>query len=86
MEHQRKRRTKIDIIAQILKVAIKPKLKTHIMYEAELSFYQVNTYLGRTIDCNLLEKVEDKPRPRYKTTGKGERYLTAHREMMSLFQ
>jgi predicted transcriptional regulator len=70
-------RTRLNIIADILEVAMDEPLKTHIMYRANLSHAQLNSYLNRLVEMSLLAVVEDPTdaRPRYRVTEKGFQFL-----------
>ena len=74
-----RRRDRTYIMAEIQYIALKPVLKTQIMYRANLSFVQLNNYLSLMLDLGLLEVIEDEKNNRtaYRTTSKGMRYLTA---------
>jgi predicted transcriptional regulator len=80
----RRRRDRLSIIAEFLDVARKGAHKTRIMYQANLSFAQLNDYLTLLIDLNLLEAVKTSERIIYKTTEKGLRFLKSHREIIDL--
>jgi predicted transcriptional regulator len=73
-------------MGEISYIALKPVLKTQIMYRANLSFSQLNEYLSLMIDLGLLEAIQDKEgnRTAYRTTKKGLRYLTAYNEVRKL--
>jgi predicted transcriptional regulator len=49
-----KRRNQYDIVAEILRMAAPSRKKTHIMYEAKLSYYQINEYLNFLVAKGLL--------------------------------
>ncbi|MFB0514387.1 MAG: winged helix-turn-helix domain-containing protein [Candidatus Bathyarchaeia archaeon] len=80
----RRRRGRLSIMAEFLDVAREGVLKTRIMYQANLSFAQLNDYLTLLIDWNLLEAVKTSDRTIYKTTEKGLRFLQSYREIMEL--
>ena len=58
----RKRRDHLDIIAEMLEVARDGALKTKIMYEANLSFAQLNEYLSFLLEIGLerLKRIYEK--------------------------
>lgn len=70
-------RNQLNIIADILKVAMDEPLKTHIMYKANLSHVQLKGYLNRLLEMGLLTVVTDPvdARPRYRLTEKGLQFL-----------
>ena len=82
----RKRRDRLFIMAEILKIAREGALKTQIMYRANLSFAQVNEYLSLLSDLNLLETAKQTEKTLYKTTDKGLRYLQSYREIRELLK
>lgn len=73
------RRSKHNIIAEVLDVSRSGIIKTHIMYRAKLSYVQLNEYIRLLLDNNFLEmvtlKVDNKNKRGYKTTDKGLQYL-----------
>ena len=72
-----RKRGKVDIIAEILKIGQKPVKKTRIMYRANLSFQQLKKYLKIVEENQLLKKDSDT----YKTTEKGKRFLEIYRQI-----
>ena len=52
----RKRRDRLFIMAEILEIARNGCLKTQIMYRANLSFAQLNEYLGFLLEVELLKQ------------------------------
>ncbi len=71
----RKRRDRLTIMAEILKIAREGTLKTQIMYRANLSFAQLNDYLSFLKEAKLLKVNTTEGRTIYKTTSKGVKYL-----------
>lgn len=86
MAIEKKRRDRLQIMAQILQIAKQGSLKTSVMYKANLSFSQLNKYLKLLLDLRLLETRNENNRVVYKTTKKGQKYLESHREIMELLQ
>jgi len=74
-----KRRDRHDIVAEILNYAKGGKIKTHIMYKAKLSYYQINEYLGLLVEKGFVENLTIKRRKQmitiYRTTKKGIEFL-----------
>ena len=73
----KKRRNKLDIYADILEVALKGALKTHIVGKANLNFRLIPPYLKTLLDRGLLSKTRKpfKSRYIYRTTPNGIEFL-----------
>ncbi len=79
------KRSYLDVIHDILSVAINGKRKTHIMYKANLSYTQLNTYLRFLLDIGLLSEYKvDENITIYKTTKKGRTFIKEYCEIMKL--
>jgi len=77
-------RSRMDIIANVLRVAQGGAKKTHIMYQSNLSFSQLHAYLDFLTERELLESVAPKGAEKndavtYKTTSKGKAFIQAYR-------
>ena len=70
-------RGKLDIIADILRVARENAKKTHIMYQANLSYKVLQRYLAKLIAASLI-CFEDEKRC-YMLTNKGQKFLDAYK-------
>ena len=81
-----KRRDKLYIIAEILETAKDGVLKTQIMYGANLSFTQLNDYLGFMLKSELLEKLLLNDKEVYRATEKGMNFLQRYREIIELLK
>jgi len=81
-DNPRKRRDRLFIIAEILDIAKDGALKTRIMYKANLSFAQLNTYLDLLLNTQLLEINKEGRRNIYKTTRKGVEYMYSYKEVI----
>jgi len=81
-------RSRIDIIADILDVADAGAKKTHIMYRCNLSFKQLENYLGFLLDRGLLKRVPEEGESDYassfKITDKGQILLQAYESLKAL--
>ena len=81
-------RSQIDIIADILDAAVGGVRKTHIMYRCNLSFKQLETYLGLLLDRGLLRTVLEEEKTSYrsffKITDKGQALLHAYQSLKAL--
>lgn len=82
----RKRRDRLYIIAEMLRIAKEGSLKTQLMYGANLSFAQLNEYLSFLISTGLLKIVEKDGKLAYKSTSKGLEFLTNYEKIISLFR
>jgi predicted transcriptional regulator len=79
-----KRRDKLYIIAEILKIAKEGTLKTQIMYRANLSFTQMNDYLKFMLKIDFLSKILENDKETYKATAKGMVFLQRYGEITEL--
>jgi predicted transcriptional regulator len=64
------KRSKQEIIAQILEVCLDSSSKTRIVYQVNLNFRTINPYLDILIKNNLID-VNEAEQKLYKTTLKG---------------
>ncbi len=66
-------RSRMEIIANLLNIAKKGTLKTHLMYGANLSYLMVTEYLNILLGAGLIaeETSEDGAARQYKITEKG---------------
>ena len=81
-----KRRDKLYIIAEVLEIAKEGTLKTQIMYRANLSFTQLNDYLGFMLRFSLITKILHNDREIYRATDKGLDFLQRYREITELLK
>lgn len=84
MALKKRGRDRLLIIAEILDVIKEGALKTQIMYEAKLSFTQLNEYLAFLLETKLIDKVERNGRVSYVITKKGLRYLSNYSKIHGL--
>jgi len=82
----RRRRDRLHIMAELLRIARRGALKTQLMYGANLSFAQLNYYLSFLISTGLLETVQEGGKLIYKTTSKGLEFLTNYEKIISLLR
>jgi len=75
---RRRNRNKMEIVADILRVAVPGARKTHIMYGANLSFEQLEKYLDVLLVRGLLDNETEEGE--YKTTETGMAYLRDFKE------
>jgi predicted transcriptional regulator len=74
-----KYRSRTDIAAAILEIAVDGSIKTKIMYKAFLSFPQLKEYLGVLEERGLLEYEQVKHE--YHTTEKGRQFLKMYKDV-----
>jgi predicted transcriptional regulator len=78
----------VDIIANILQVAVEGAKKTHIMYGCNLSFGQLQTYLNFLLDRGLLKTVSETGgggNPAFfQTTARGQSFLHVYHNLRGL--
>jgi len=71
-----KRRSNIEIIAEMLKVGENGAGKTEIMYSVNMSYHQIQKYLGFLLGQGFIHKVEvGNPIVTYQVTEKGANLL-----------
>ena len=68
------KRSKQEIIAQILEVCLEKSSKTRIVYQVNLNFRTINPYLQLLIKNELLDLLE-REQKLYRTTARGESLL-----------
>jgi len=76
-----KRRSKVDILAEILQIARHGEKKTGIMYKANLSYSRLEFYLRLLLDSQLLQKTNHTRGSLYRTTTKGAAFITLSKEL-----
>jgi len=70
------RRSNIEIIAEMLKVGENGAGKTKIMYNANLSYTQIQKYLGYLMGQGFIDKIQvGNPSVTYRVTENGLRLL-----------
>jgi len=82
----RRRRDRLYIIAEILRIAKNGSLKTQLMSGAGLSFTQLIDYLSFLLSTRLLKTVQEGGKSLYKTTSKGLEFLTNYEKINSLLR
>ena len=71
-----RRRSDIEIIADMLKVGETGAGKTEIMYSANMSYRQIQKYLGYLISQGLIDQIKmDNPSVTYRVTDSGLKLL-----------
>jgi predicted transcriptional regulator len=85
LEGLNNRRSDIEIVAIILKIARRGAIKTKILYQANLSYYQLQNYLIFMIRAGFIEKNGDK-RVKFTTTSRGKTFLYHWMNIRNLFE
>jgi predicted transcriptional regulator len=78
-----KNRGRLDIVREILDIASVKSRKTRIMYQANLSFVQVERYLQSLLENGLIEFFDG---AFYLTTPNGKEFLQMHAKYLMLCQ
>ena len=82
-----RKRSDIDIMANILVEAGKGTKKTHILYKCNLSYKQLHVYLQILHNMELLASHPDKENSKlqyFRTTSKGLEFLDAYNNLKNL--
>ena len=79
---KRKRRSRSEVICEILSEALNGANKTRLMYKCNMNFVRFNRYLSELLDAGLMECVDSNPSGIvfYKTTDKGRELLKVLRK------
>jgi len=75
-----RKRSKLEITADILRVAVGGARKSHIVYQANLNFQIIKNYLIELINSGLLQSPTDGSKL-YVTTEKGLQYINYYEGM-----
>jgi predicted transcriptional regulator len=73
-------------MAEILGITKEGTLKTQIMYKANLSFTQLNSYLSFLLNNNLITRTIYDGREGYVVTEQGLGFLQKHSELIELLK
>ncbi len=79
-----KKRTRIEIIIEILNLCKEPRAKTRLLRKASLSWHQGNRYLDNMLSLGLLE-IRNSPIT-YATTKKGDKLLARWKSVAETIQ
>lgn len=69
-------------MSQIMTLCRKPSRKTRIMYQTNLSYVQLKTYLAFLSAQGLIARDSDE----FQTTSKGQRFLEAYSSLKTLLE
>lgn len=79
------RRSNVELMVDILKIASSAAGKTEIVYKANLNFKQAQKYLVFLVRKGLLDnEVSLRERKRYRTTEKGKAFIKRYEETLVL--
>jgi predicted transcriptional regulator len=84
METGSKRRDRLVIMTEIMDICKNGSSKTHIMFKANLSFTQLNQFLGSLFELGLLEKLAYDGRQIYRSTSKGQEFMKMQQKIINL--
>jgi predicted transcriptional regulator len=79
-----KRRDKLVIMAEMVTIAKRGTPKTRMMFEANLSFSQLNEYLTLLSNTGLIEKTSNHGKVIFQTTPKGLEFLEKQQQVFNL--
>jgi len=71
------RRSKLEIVADILQACLVPRGKTRIMCKVRLNFTHATDYLSHLTSIGLLSQKNGK----YKTTDKGRQFISSYNHL-----
>ena len=82
MERVRRRRSRVEVVFDILSEALGGANKTRLMYHCNLNFMRFNRYLQELLDAGLIERVGSNPDGvvLYKTSDKGRELVKVLRK------
>jgi predicted transcriptional regulator len=82
-----RRRSNIEIIADMLRVGENGAGKTEIMYTANMSYHQIQKYLNYLVNQGFIHKVNvDNTMVAYQVTDSGFKLLKAIDSLMSMLE
>ena len=74
------RRSRFEIVVDIMQACLLPRGKTRIMCKVKLNFTQANDYLSQLTSLGLLSQENGK----YKTTDKGRQFISAYNHLSEI--
>ena len=82
MGYTRRKRSRTEVIADILNEALAGANKTRLMYRCNLNFARFNHYLQELLDAGLVKCIDANPEGivLYKTTDRGRELLIVLRK------
>jgi len=76
----KRKRSRLETFYVLLSLAIRDIKKTHIMYQANLSHYQLEKYLKILVNKKLLARVDDS----FRTTSQGLQFIVKFKELQMI--
>lgn len=80
------RRGRLEIIHNILSLCLKPAQKTYIMYQANLSYKQLQKYLEYLVKAKLLEVTKTHQEDLYITADKGKNFIEEYKKLLDIIK
>lgn len=86
MGRANRRRSRAEVVADILSEALDGANKTRLMYRCNMNFARFNRYLRELLDAGVVKRVNPNPKGLilYKTTDEGRELLTVLRKANKL--
>jgi predicted transcriptional regulator len=81
-----RRRSRLDIIADILNTSRSRVKKTHLMYKCSMSFTQMKMYLDMIVGAKLLLVENDGSNILFKISRKGRNFLKSYKSLKALIE
>lgn len=75
-------RSRVDIVAAILKAAQEGAMKTRLMYDSRVSFLQLDEYLKFLLEREMIQRVPDGNL--YRITDSGKSFLDSYYDMWEI--
>lgn len=79
------KRSRFEVIYQILSFCQNPRQKTHILYRCNLSYEQLKKYMEFLVTGNLLKKTEN-DRELYQATQHGEKFIGEYERLRRILE
>ena len=80
------RRGRLEIIHDILSLCLKPVQKTYVMYQANLSYTQLQKYLEYLVQIKLLEMKSAEQEISYVVTAKGLNLIENYKKLLNIIE
>lgn len=81
-----RRRSRLDIIADMLDASRGRVRKTHLMYKCSMSFTQIERYLNLILRAKLLVVEDDGADLLFKISRKGKSFLRSYQSLKALMK